>query len=282
MKAQEKILLTRRIRELGRIATLHHCNAMTLVGTVLAAWCRIDFPALPSPVLPYSKVLASEIEVTAFVEVLHILGFLEGSYWLSSLYATVVEEEYRKRLAMFFTPPSLTKGLLDDLTEQGVDFATQIFLDPACGGAAFLAPIALRIREALIRMGASSEQVLRHIQGHLYGRDKDAVLCELSKQFLCMALYKEIKQTNCLPEFKVSQADSLLELVSMFDTIDVVVCNPPYRKMAADELRHLRKSVGDVIEIQSNLYGLFVGLCVRLLRAGGYAALVTPTSFLSL
>lgn len=281
MKAQEKRSLTRRISELGRIAELHCCNATTLVGTVLAIWCKTDFPALPRPVLPYSKVLAHDKKVTAFVETLHLLGFLEGSYWLSSLYATVVGEEYRKKLAMFFTPPSLTNGLLDDLTEQGVDFASQIFLDPACGGAAFLGPIALRMRETLIGRGDTSIQVLLHIQGHLYGTDKDAILCELSRQFLCMVLYDEIKETDYLPEFKVYQADSLCELFSLFGTIDVVVCNPPYRKMTADELRQLRKSVGDVIEMQSNLYGLFIGLCVRLLRAGGYAALVTPTSFLS-
>lgn len=281
MKAQEKRSLTYRMSELGRIAELHCCNASTLVGTVLAIWCKIDFPALPRPVLPYSKVLAHDKKVTAFVETLHLLGFIEGSYWLSSLYATVVGEEYRKKLAMFFTPPSLTNGLLDDLTEQGVDFASQIFLDPACGGAAFLGPIAIRMRETLIGRGDTSIQVLLHIQGHLYGTDKDAILCELSRQFLCMALYDEIKEADYLPEFKVYQADSLCELFSLFGTIDVVVCNPPYRKMTADELRQLRKSVGDVIEMQSNLYGLFIGLCVRLLRAGGYAALVTPTSFLS-
>lgn len=281
MKTQEKRILTRQIRELGRIAGQHHFNAETLVGTVLASWCQNDFPALPSPVLPYSKVLAHKREVGLFVKGLNFLGFLEGSYWLSSLYATVVKEEYRKKMAMFFTPPSLTKGLLDDLAEQGVDFASQIFLDPACGGAAFLAPIALRMRDALISKGYSSVHVLQHVQKHLYGRDLDAVLCELSKHFLSMALYEEIKQTSSSPTFKINQANSLIDLVPMFDTIDVVVCNPPYRKMTAAELRHFRKSVGGVIEMQPNLYGLFVDLCVRLVRVNGYAALVTPTSFLS-
>lgn len=67
----------------------------------------------------------------------------------------------------------------------------------------------------------------------------------------------------------------------MFQTIDVVVCNPPYRKMVAEELGHLRVAYGDVIEGQPNLYGLFINLCVRLIKNGGYAAFVTPTSFLS-
>lgn len=281
MKVQEKAFLTRRIRELGHVAELHRCNARTVVGTVLAAWCRIDFPGLPRPALPCSKELAREEKITAFVETLHVLGFLEGTYWLSSLYATIVDKDYRKKLAMFFTPPSLTKGLLDDLTELGVDFASQTFLDPACGGAAFLAPIALRMRETLLSRGVAPRKILRHIEKHLHGMDMDAALCELSKHFLRMSLYDEIQKTRYLPEFKVHQADSLAELVSMFETIDAVVCNPPYRKIAADEIDDFREAFGDVIEAQPNLYGLFIGLCVRLLREGGHAAFVTPTSFLS-
>ncbi len=182
---------------------------------------------------------------------------------------------------MFFTPPSLSKGLLDDLTDQGVDFITQSFFDPACGGAAFLAPIALRIRDALDRRGSTPRQVLRHIEIHLYGTDIDTTLCELSKQFLRMALYEEIRKSTYTPHFRVHQADSLTELASMYGTIDVVVCNPPYRKIAADEIGHVIGTYGEVIEAQPNLYGLFIGLCVRLLRRGGYAAFVTPTSFLS-
>jgi adenine-specific DNA-methyltransferase len=227
------------------------------------------------------RALAREKKVAVFIETLHTLGFLEGTYWLSSLYAAVADKDYRKKLAMFFTPPSLTKGLLDDLAEQGVDFASQTFLDPACGGAAFLAPIAIRMRETLLSRGTTSRQVLRHIEGHLFGTDIDATLCELSKQFLRMALHNEIRKTGYLPELKIHQADSLTGLASMFETIDVVVCNPPYRKIAAEELDLLREPFADVIEGQPNLYGLFIGLCVRFLREGGYAALVTPTSFLS-
>ena len=281
IKKQDKVSLTSQIRELRRIAELLHCNSMTVVGTVLADWYRTDYPVLPRPVLPYSEELASNRKVIAFVEKLRTLDFLEGTYWLSSLYATATENDYRKKLAMFFTPPSLTKGLLDDLAEQGVDFSCQTLLDPACGGAAFLSPIALRMREALLRMSVSPLKVLQHIESHLYGMEMDATLCELSKQFLCMALYSEIEKTGYLPEFRVHQADSLTKLVPMFETIDVVVCNPPYRKMVADEFKHLREAFGDVIEGQPNLYGLFICLCVRLIRKGGYAALVTPTSFLS-
>jgi adenine-specific DNA-methyltransferase len=263
------------------VAQRFGCDAPALVGTVLRTWCKTAFPALPNPSLPHSKALASQPEVRAFVAILGRLSFLEATYWLSSSYAMLAGEGYRKRLAMFFTPASLTEGLLDDLAEQGVDFGSQHFVDPACGGAAFLAPISLRMRAALAARGLTALEVLRHIEKHLYGCDLDKTLCALSRHFLCMALHAEIQKTGYVPSFKVHAANSLSSLASCLGAFDVVVCNPPYRKMTAQELSPLRDTYADVIEAQPNLYCLFIALCVRLLRVGGRAALVTPTSFLS-
>lgn len=273
--------MTRRIRRLGHVAEEIGCEASTLVGTVLRLWSKRAFPALPKSRLPYSKALSDQPEVSAFVADLAQLTFPEATYWLSSSFAMLADEEDRKKLAMFFTPASLTEGLLDDLAEQGVDFGRQSFMDPACGGAAFLAPIALRMRATLTARGFTALKVLKHIEKHLYGCDLDETLCEMSKQFLCMALHAEIQKTGYVPTFKVYTANSLTYLTASLGTVDVVVCNPPYRKMTGDEIEPLRDSYAEVIEGQPNLYCLFIALCVRLLRVGGRAALVTPTSFLS-
>jgi adenine-specific DNA-methyltransferase len=279
--APSRLSLLRQIRKLGEAGRSCKAAPATIVGTALKSWCDTAFQGLPDPQLHHSKKLAATPALKVFVETLRAVSFLEASYWLSSAYAMLSEESERKRLAMFFTPASLTNGLLEDITSQGVDFASQTFLDPACGGAAFLAPIALRMRDSLRRQGKSARAILEHIETHLYGTDLDDTLCALSKQFLCMALHDEIRTTGFVPDFRVHQADSLSELSSMYGQIDVVVCNPPYRKMTATELEPLRAGYADVIESQPNLYGLFIALCVRLLREGGYAALVTPTSFLS-
>jgi len=281
MTPPSKLFISRRIRALGHLAGRYHYDASTLVGTVLRMWSKTEFPALPNSSLPFSRALAAQPEVVAFVDVLGRLGFLDATYWLSSVYAKLSEGGYRKKLAMFFTPTLLANGLLDDLAEQGVDFGSQSYLDPACGGAAFLVPIALRMRGALLAKGFTPRRVLKHIESRLYGMDLDKTLCELSKYFLCMALHDEIQETGYVPSFQVHQANSLTHLASRLGKVDVVVCNPPYRKMTADELKPLRAAYSDVIAAQPNLYGLFIALCVRLLRIGGYAALVTPTSFLS-
>lgn len=276
-----KLSLKRRIRSLGLLLRRCDVDATTLVGTILRVWCSDAYPAIPLSPLPYSQSLATEPEVVAFVAVLEKLGFLEATYWLSSSYAILTEDSYRKKMAMFFTPVSLTDGLLNDLDEQGTDFGSQSFMDPACGGAAFLAPIALRMRMVLHARGLAPRTILNHIEKHLHGTDLDATLCELSKHFLCMALHDDIHQSGYVPRFDVYQANSLTDLNNSMGRVDVVVCNPPYRKMTAEELGSLRPVYADVIDAQPNLYCLFITLCIRLLREGGCAALVTPTSFLS-
>jgi adenine-specific DNA-methyltransferase len=219
--------------------------------------------------------------VVSFVDFLKGLDLLEATYWLSSAYAQLAGEERRKQLAMFFTPPSLTKRLLDDLSGSGVDFAARGFCDPACGGAAFLAPIAMRMRDKLREQGVPAAGIIERVQGQLLGFDKDAALCELSKQFLLMVLHDEVGATGLRPKFQVHQGDSLLQAAHLSGTLDVVVCNPPFRKMPAAEAAHYRDTFAEVIEAQPNLYALFIALCVKLLTPTGICALVTPTSFLS-
>ncbi|WP_200897598.1 HsdM family class I SAM-dependent methyltransferase [Arsukibacterium ikkense] len=278
---QLKLSIKRRIRALRLLQQKYGIDAATLIGTILRVWCNHSFSALPAPSMPYSPSIATEPKLLEFVILLNEIGFLNATYWLSSTYAILADDSYRKKMAMFFTPVSLTEGLLTDLADQGTDFGSQSFMDPACGGAAFLAPIALRMRAALLERGFTPREILGHIEEHLHGTDLDSTLCELSKHFLCMALYNEIQSTNFAPKFNVYQANSLSSLKSRLGKIDVVVCNPPFRKMTAEELSPLRSDYSEVIDAQPNLYCLFIALCTRLLREGGRAALVTPTSFLS-
>ncbi len=253
----------------------------SVLGTALSKWCREAFPGLPRSALPSLTLLYREPALADFVDFVKSEEFLDATYWFSSAYAELAGEENRKQLAMFFTPPSLTKRLLDDLAANGVSFADNRFCDPACGGAAFLAPIAMRMRDELRLKEAGPAEILDHVRKSLLGFDKDAVLCKLSRHFLLMALHDEIVATGTRPKFQIYQADSLLKTEHILGTLDVVVCNPPFRKMSAVESERYSDAFGEVIEAQPNLYALFIALCVRLLAIGGICALVTPTSFLS-
>lgn len=256
-------------------------RAVEATGTLIALWSRRQAPDLPCPGFAYSESLSSAVAVTKFVDWLCKQAFLDGAYWLSSAYSIWAGPEHRQRLAMYFTPPSLTRRLLDDLEAEGSSFATHSFFDPACGGAAFLAPIAQRMKGVLKLQGRSATQIVQHIECHLFGTDLDPVLCQMSEQFLRIVLADEIKESKRAPTFRIACANSLTDIIDLYGTFDVVVCNPPYRKMPAAEVALHREQFDHVIESQPNLYGLFLALGLKLLRTSGIAGFVTPTSFMS-
>jgi len=61
------------------------------------------------------------------------------------------------------------------------------------------------------------------------------------------------------------------------DPFDVVVMNPPYKKLAANSRE--RKAVRDACTETSNLYSAFMALGVHLLAPGGQLVAITPRSF---
>ncbi len=281
MSTASKSEFAAQIRTLREVIDKHKATPAAIVGTILHAWCTQEYPWLSRAKLPVSNKLLVETSVKEFLSMLKTRPFLDAAYWLSSSYALLRGASYRKSLAMFFTPPSLTERLLTDLETQGVRFDENTFFDPACGGAAFLAPIAMRMRDSLKAQGVSPRRILKHVEARLFGIDIDATLCALSRQFLKMALCEEIRDAKTEPEFHVLTGNSLSELEALFGTIDVLVCNPPYRKTTMEEVEKYRYSFGEVIEGQPNMYGLFIALSIKMLKQNGVCALVTPTSFLS-
>jgi adenine-specific DNA-methyltransferase len=281
MNFNEKSRFFRLIRSLHKVMEDSQLAPDELIGSILYRWCKDSFPKIPQSGLKVNTKLLSHPAVDAFVDFVKTQDFLEATYWLSSAYAQLTSREIRKQMAMYFTPPSLVRRVLDDLSTCGVDFAVRKFCDPACGGAAFLVPIAMRIRDELRKRGAHPRLIIEHVQKHLLGFDKDYALCELSKYFLLMVLYDEIVATGKMPNFQVYQCDSLQKTKDLFGTLDVVVCNPPFRKVPLAEVAHYGDSFIEVIEGQPNLYALFMTLCIKLISPKGICALVTPTSFLS-
>lgn len=276
-----RLSFLRHVRSLRLASNRHRAGPSHVVGTALNQWCSKSFKDLPTSSLPVHAGLQTDEAMHRFVSMLLAQPFLESAYWLSSTYALLAGDTVRKDRAMYFTPPSLTARLLDDLEKQGVDFTKEVIYDPACGGAAFLAPIAMRVRTRLNQLHKTPAEILLHAETHLLGTDIDSTLCELSNHFIKMIFDEEIQSTGKAPTLKITTANSLISASNLFGKIDVVVCNPPYRKMSSDEVKVHRAEFAEIIESQPNIYSLFIGLCAKLLRPDGICALVTPTSFLS-
>jgi adenine-specific DNA-methyltransferase len=96
-----------------------------------------------------------------------------------------------------------------------------------------------------------------------------------------MAVYEEIKATGFIPDLDVKPGDTLVKGRRHKARYDVIICNPPYRKVPAKELKSLAPEHRQVCSGQPNLYAIFMTIGLKLAAPKGQLALLTPTSFLS-
>lgn len=203
------------------------------------------------------------------------LDVMEASYLIGVLYTAVMPGTVRANFGAYYTPPALCERLLDMAAEAGVDWRSARVLDPACGGGAFLSPVALRMARSL--EGASAKIALRNILQRLRGFELDPFAAWMSQVFLEVALADLCRAAGTRLPSVVDVCDSLLREPED-GGFDLVIGNPPYgRTTLSPELREkYRRSLYG----HANLYGVFTDLALRFTRPGGVIAYVTPTSFL--
>jgi adenine-specific DNA-methyltransferase len=204
------------------------------------------------------------------------LDVMDASYTIGLLYTGVMPEKLRAKLGAYYTPPALCERLLDMATDAGVDWGSACVLDPACGGGAFLSPVARRMAEH--RRGRSASEALKDIVRRLHGFEIDPFAAWMSQVFLEVTLADLCRAAGTRLPSMVRICHSL-EQTPDGESFDLVVGNPPYgRTTLSPELRAVyRRSLFG----HANLYGLFTDLALRYSRMGGVIAYVTPTSFLA-
>jgi adenine-specific DNA-methyltransferase len=195
-------------------------------------------------------------------------------FQLSACYTAMLPGDIRSAWGAYYTPPALTDRLLTMAADAGVDWSTARVLDPACGGGAFLLPVALLMRKALPELRAA--ELIAHLSVHLRGLEIDPFAAWLTQAWLDIAFAEELEEAGGSFPQVVKVADSLREPVEE-PLFDLVVGNPPYGRVTlpADLREHYRRGLYG----HANLYGLFTDLAVRWTRKGGVVAYVTPTSF---
>ena len=204
------------------------------------------------------------------------LDVMEASYTIGVIYTRLMPKGTRSRLGAHYTPPALCQRLLDLATEAGVDWRTARVLDPACGGGAFLSPLAQRMAASLD--DRPTEEMLAEIERRLLGFEIDSFAAWMSQVFLDVTL----------AEHYVKAGRRLKPLVQVCDTLeqtlgtrkfDLVIGNPPYGRITVSP--ELREKFGRSLYGHANLYGVFSDLALRFAAPDGVIAYVTPTSFLS-
>lgn len=245
-------------------------SALNLWASNVAPFSCVD--------LGETNLLSQEHAIATFSHWLGETDLLTGAFWLSSAYASLISKEHRKKSAMYFTPPYLSNRMLDNA---GQNLFKGKLIDPACGGAAFLAAAAQRITKHLESSGYSSAEIVEYLESNLYGSDTDPFLCELSEAFLQMILDYHLSQLGRKPKFHIFCGDGLSSFEAQVGLFQLVLSNPPYRKMGKHEVANYLDANAEVIQGQPNLYTLFINRASRLAAPGGQAIMLTPMSYLS-
>ncbi len=201
---------------------------------------------------------------------------LDASYRIGVLYTGLMPAERRARLGAHYTPRALCQRLLDMAEEAGVEWATARVLDPACGGGAFLSPLALRMAASLKDQPAGT--VLTSIEQRLRGYEIDPFAAWMSQVFLDVTLAELCLKADRPLNSLVKVCDAL-EQEPGAERFDLVIGNPPYGRITLSP--SLRQKFQRSLFGHANLYGVFSDLALRLTCPEGVIAYVTPTSFLS-
>lgn len=272
----------RRLHRLQRISPRGSARDVSL--RILVRVARELFPQLPMPSyrhrLPRTPKLDRTID--GMVAFLVQQPFEEAAYYISCIYSGLCDTAVRRDFAMFFTPPALARHIVERAIKSAGSLRSLRLMDPACGGAAFLLPSVIALRSFLRSQGVGSDGIVRAVNRQIIGIERDRTLAELSRQFIRMAVATEI-QASQLEIGPVIRVGNTLELLcrGTFPRTDVVLCNPPYRKIKATELAWHRQRFPDAIALQPNLYAIFMHAALQLTAPGGVIALLTPTSYFS-
>lgn len=277
-----RLKFRRQVSRLRTFASSQPKNPRRLVLAILYLWCEKRFPLLLPDKVPFACVaLIKDKAVREFVDWLLEQPFNEAAFWLASAYALWVGETAQAQQALFFTPPMMAERVIDNLLKHGASLTGHHWHDPACGGAAFLVPIAQRMTKELTNAGVSPKKQIERIEKNLSGNDLDPLLLQLSSTFLGMSLYPLIEATGVKPQIRLCCGDGLTASSLRSLKPHVLALNPPYRKLKRSEVTRYRPLHSDVIDGQPNVYGLFMNRALQLVAEGGLIGLLTPTSFLS-
>lgn len=220
-----------------------------------------------------------------FAQWLTSMDDASASYWLGTTYASLIHRDIRKQRSTYFTPPELADWLLRQALDIDPTVLMGNILDPACGGAAFLVPTIEKIRRQRAFRSLSPMDQLLHLESTLHGVDIDPVLVRLTRSLLNIRLRALIEKAGYLPNWKIGIADGLAAFEDQRGQFDLVLSNPPYRKLKRQERDQLLAGADNelkgVIKGQANLYTLFMQRSISLARDRGVICLVTPMSFFS-
>ncbi len=199
-------------------------------------------------------------------------------YFIGSVYTALLPPSIRSKWGVYYTPPALARRLIS-CSSRSLNWENAKIIDPACGGAAFLAPLATEMWRQMKKSGFSAHSILQKISSNLSGMEIDPFAAWMSQLLTEIQLMPLAIKAGLRLKSIVRVGDALEVLLAEPNLYDLVIGNPPYGKIKLSDptrLKYSRSLYG-----HANLYGIFTDLALRISKPSGTVAFVTPTSFLA-
>ncbi len=205
-----------------------------------------------------------------------------------SWYETSLPAYERKQRGHFSTPPWLVERILDACAYTPEhDLSTLRVLDPACGSGNFLIEAARRLLTSALRQEAATEKKYREafhiVRRNVWGLDPDPVACCMAQMEL-REVAIELLGNHYRPRhhsqlsFHIHQTDGLAVPWDGYEDVDLFLANPPYLASKNSDLSGYRSALQ---RGPTDSYLLFLELALRIVRPGGWLALVLPDPVLA-
>lgn len=253
------------------------------IGAIFVTTAFYDFSKIVAPNLeltepfasPHGDLAASVKSLpSTLAQLVSQLDLAEAVYILTSIYTSMLPTHTRGTLGAFYTPPALADRLIELAEESGTNWQTAKILDPACGGGAFLVPVAQKMRASL--EGSEPAFVLRQVGNRLAGLELDPYAGWFAQAALDI----------CFADLSLASGCRFPNIVKIANTLetapdrkfDLVIGNPPYGRVKLTDVQRERYSRS--LYGHANLYGVFTDIALRWIKGDGTVAYLTPTSVL--
>lgn len=217
---------------------------------------------------------------THFGDFFSNLALIDRYYWISTLYTLLLSGKRRRNLSAYFTPPPISRHLINVMESYGLRIGCDRILDPASGGSAFLLPLAIRqqqISEASLDRQISA---LDLVEKNLFGIELDPGLSTLS-QAMFSDLFRSSVEARGRDLSPIVIRGSSLKSLDPTTTFDAVLCNPPYGRIFRPSPKLIERWDAVVQKGYVNTYAIFIKLAIDSARDGALIGVVVPTSFIS-
>ena len=151
----------------------------------------------------------------------------EAGHRITSLYTSLMPGRARAELGAYYTPPAVARRMIELSDLAGVEWRSARVMDPACGGGAFLAPIAARMLESMD--SKDPKDSLTDLESRLSGYEIDPFAAWMTRVFLDAVLMNLSLRAGRRPGNIVTVCDAL-RAPAEDPLFDLVIGKPALRQ----------------------------------------------------